>query len=196
MLAVLQLQFCFLLQVDVRVVTTEHAKHFYNAANVPVKIYSEKDEWEVTIGVRKMRRYHQKTKPRAHWQKHWLFHENIVSLVLVFSFSVDNAVMKMISQAHISQIMCKRVCWWFFLWCRCGHRCLTLCCTLNSGAGLTYLSLPHWMPTLLEKLQMEFVTTYLWVIKILNYFGKNNISSHSVEFIHWVDYYFPFSFFF
>ncbi|XP_024912258.1 phosphopantothenoylcysteine decarboxylase isoform X2 [Cynoglossus semilaevis] len=33
--------------VDVRVVTTEHAKHFYNAANVPVKIYSEKDEWEM-----------------------------------------------------------------------------------------------------------------------------------------------------
>ncbi|XP_018536706.1 phosphopantothenoylcysteine decarboxylase [Lates calcarifer] len=33
--------------VDVRVVTTEHAKHFYNPAEVPVRIYSEKDEWEL-----------------------------------------------------------------------------------------------------------------------------------------------------
>ncbi|XP_006789336.1 phosphopantothenoylcysteine decarboxylase isoform X1 [Neolamprologus brichardi] len=33
--------------VDVRVVTTEHAKHFYNSAEVSVKIYSDKDEWEL-----------------------------------------------------------------------------------------------------------------------------------------------------
>lgn len=33
--------------VDVRVVTTEHAKHFYNPAEVSVRIYSDKDEWEV-----------------------------------------------------------------------------------------------------------------------------------------------------
>ncbi|XP_041852771.1 phosphopantothenoylcysteine decarboxylase [Melanotaenia boesemani] len=33
--------------VDVRVVTTEHAKHFYNPAEVSVKIYSDKDEWEL-----------------------------------------------------------------------------------------------------------------------------------------------------
>uniref|UniRef100_A0A3P9KD53 Phosphopantothenoylcysteine decarboxylase n=1 Tax=Oryzias latipes TaxID=8090 RepID=A0A3P9KD53_ORYLA len=33
--------------VDVRVVTTEHAKHFYNHAEVAVKIYSDKDEWEL-----------------------------------------------------------------------------------------------------------------------------------------------------
>ncbi|XP_069564835.1 phosphopantothenoylcysteine decarboxylase [Brachyistius frenatus] len=33
--------------VDVRVVTTEHAKHFYNPADVSVKIYSDKDEWEL-----------------------------------------------------------------------------------------------------------------------------------------------------
>ncbi|XP_063760703.1 phosphopantothenoylcysteine decarboxylase isoform X1 [Eleginops maclovinus] len=33
--------------VDVRVVTTEHAKHFYNPAEVPVKIYDDKDEWEL-----------------------------------------------------------------------------------------------------------------------------------------------------
>ncbi|KAF7224379.1 phosphopantothenoylcysteine decarboxylase [Nothobranchius furzeri] len=32
--------------VDVRVVTTEHAKHFYNPAEVSVNIYSDKDEWE------------------------------------------------------------------------------------------------------------------------------------------------------
>lgn len=29
-------------------VTTEHAKHFYNSADISVKIYSDKDEWEVT----------------------------------------------------------------------------------------------------------------------------------------------------
>ncbi|XP_039874832.1 phosphopantothenoylcysteine decarboxylase-like [Simochromis diagramma] len=33
--------------VDVRVVTTEHAKHFYNSAEVSVKIYSDEDEWEL-----------------------------------------------------------------------------------------------------------------------------------------------------
>lgn len=33
--------------VDVRVVTTEHAKHFYNPAEVSVKIYSDNDEWEL-----------------------------------------------------------------------------------------------------------------------------------------------------
>ncbi|XP_036391235.1 phosphopantothenoylcysteine decarboxylase [Megalops cyprinoides] len=32
--------------VEVRVVTTEHATHFYNPAEVPVRIYSDKDEWE------------------------------------------------------------------------------------------------------------------------------------------------------
>ncbi|TNN00450.1 hypothetical protein fugu_011696, partial [Takifugu bimaculatus] len=33
--------------VDVKVVTTEHAKHFYNPEEVSVKIYSDKDEWEL-----------------------------------------------------------------------------------------------------------------------------------------------------
>ncbi|KAM9855083.1 phosphopantothenoylcysteine decarboxylase [Aulostomus maculatus] len=33
--------------VDVRVVTTEHAKHFYNPKEVSVKIYSDEDEWEM-----------------------------------------------------------------------------------------------------------------------------------------------------
>ncbi|XP_028287023.1 phosphopantothenoylcysteine decarboxylase [Parambassis ranga] len=33
--------------VDVRVVTTEHAKHFYNPADVPVKIYSDQEEWKL-----------------------------------------------------------------------------------------------------------------------------------------------------
>lgn len=33
--------------VDVRVVTTEHAQHFYNSVDVPVKIYSDADEWEL-----------------------------------------------------------------------------------------------------------------------------------------------------
>uniref|UniRef100_A0A3P9D6M8 Phosphopantothenoylcysteine decarboxylase n=1 Tax=Maylandia zebra TaxID=106582 RepID=A0A3P9D6M8_9CICH len=35
--------------VDVRVVTTEHAKHFYNSAEVSVKIYSDEDEWETCV---------------------------------------------------------------------------------------------------------------------------------------------------
>ncbi|MEQ2170683.1 hypothetical protein GOODEAATRI_002780 [Goodea atripinnis] len=34
-------------EVDVRVVTTEHAKHFYNPSDVSVKIYTDKDEWEL-----------------------------------------------------------------------------------------------------------------------------------------------------
>ncbi|XP_015256162.1 PREDICTED: phosphopantothenoylcysteine decarboxylase [Cyprinodon variegatus] len=33
--------------VKVRVVTTEHAKHFYNPSDVSVKIYTDKDEWEL-----------------------------------------------------------------------------------------------------------------------------------------------------
>ncbi|XP_029289483.1 phosphopantothenoylcysteine decarboxylase [Cottoperca gobio] len=33
--------------VDVRVVTTDHAKHFYNPAEVSVRIYNDKDEWEL-----------------------------------------------------------------------------------------------------------------------------------------------------
>ncbi|XP_056137603.1 phosphopantothenoylcysteine decarboxylase [Lampris incognitus] len=32
--------------VDVRVVTTEHAKHFYDVTEVGVRVYSDKDEWE------------------------------------------------------------------------------------------------------------------------------------------------------
>ncbi|XP_029607824.1 phosphopantothenoylcysteine decarboxylase [Salmo trutta] len=33
--------------VDVRVVTTEHAKHFYNPAEVAVRVYSDANEWEL-----------------------------------------------------------------------------------------------------------------------------------------------------
>ncbi|XP_037110885.1 phosphopantothenoylcysteine decarboxylase isoform X1 [Syngnathus acus] len=33
--------------VDVRVVTTEHAQHFYNPEEVSVKVYCDKDEWEM-----------------------------------------------------------------------------------------------------------------------------------------------------
>ncbi|KAI5623972.1 phosphopantothenoylcysteine decarboxylase [Silurus asotus] len=33
--------------IDVQVVTTDHATHFYNAAEVPVRIYTDKDEWEM-----------------------------------------------------------------------------------------------------------------------------------------------------
>lgn len=33
--------------VDIRVVTTEHAKHFYSSADVPVKIFSDTDEWQL-----------------------------------------------------------------------------------------------------------------------------------------------------
>nr|ACO08984.1 Phosphopantothenoylcysteine decarboxylase [Osmerus mordax] len=34
-------------EVDVRVVTTEHARHFYNPEEVAVTVYSDKDEWEL-----------------------------------------------------------------------------------------------------------------------------------------------------
>ncbi|XP_045561932.1 phosphopantothenoylcysteine decarboxylase isoform X2 [Salmo salar] len=33
--------------VDVRVVTTEHAMHFYNPAEVAVRVYSDANEWEL-----------------------------------------------------------------------------------------------------------------------------------------------------
>ncbi|XP_051513088.1 phosphopantothenoylcysteine decarboxylase [Myxocyprinus asiaticus] len=33
--------------VDVRVVTTDHATHFYDFAEVPVPVYTDKDEWEM-----------------------------------------------------------------------------------------------------------------------------------------------------
>ncbi|XP_056272643.1 phosphopantothenoylcysteine decarboxylase [Pseudoliparis swirei] len=33
--------------VDIRVVTTEHAKHFYNSAEVSAQLYSDMDEWEL-----------------------------------------------------------------------------------------------------------------------------------------------------
>ncbi|XP_020486975.3 phosphopantothenoylcysteine decarboxylase [Labrus bergylta] len=33
--------------VDVKVVTTEHAQHFYNSEEVSVKTYRDKDEWEL-----------------------------------------------------------------------------------------------------------------------------------------------------
>ncbi|XP_029008358.1 phosphopantothenoylcysteine decarboxylase isoform X4 [Betta splendens] len=38
---------CFVFRVDVRVVTTEHAKHFYNPEEVSVELYDDKDEWEM-----------------------------------------------------------------------------------------------------------------------------------------------------
>ncbi|XP_067829744.1 phosphopantothenoylcysteine decarboxylase isoform X2 [Heptranchias perlo] len=34
-------------EVEVKVVTTEHAKHFYDSKDVPAKIYSDSDEWEM-----------------------------------------------------------------------------------------------------------------------------------------------------
>uniref|UniRef100_UPI00398E3FDC phosphopantothenoylcysteine decarboxylase isoform X2 n=1 Tax=Pristiophorus japonicus TaxID=55135 RepID=UPI00398E3FDC len=36
-------------QVEVKVVTTEHAKHFYDSKDVPAKIYSDSDEWETSV---------------------------------------------------------------------------------------------------------------------------------------------------
>nr|XP_006629029.2 PREDICTED: phosphopantothenoylcysteine decarboxylase [Lepisosteus oculatus] len=34
-------------RVEVRVVTTDHAKHFYKTEDLEVQIYSDKDEWEM-----------------------------------------------------------------------------------------------------------------------------------------------------
>ncbi|XP_076847068.1 phosphopantothenoylcysteine decarboxylase [Brachyhypopomus gauderio] len=33
--------------VDVRVITTNNATHFYNIAEIPVRVYTDKDEWEM-----------------------------------------------------------------------------------------------------------------------------------------------------
>uniref|UniRef100_A0A8C5C6S4 Phosphopantothenoylcysteine decarboxylase n=1 Tax=Gadus morhua TaxID=8049 RepID=A0A8C5C6S4_GADMO len=35
--------------VEVRVVSTEHAHHFYNPAEISVKVYTDKDEWETCV---------------------------------------------------------------------------------------------------------------------------------------------------
>nr|XP_033776845.1 phosphopantothenoylcysteine decarboxylase isoform X3 [Geotrypetes seraphini] len=35
--------------VDVQVVTTESAKHFYNAQEIPVPLYSDSDEWQTCV---------------------------------------------------------------------------------------------------------------------------------------------------
>uniref|UniRef100_A0A8D0H660 Phosphopantothenoylcysteine decarboxylase n=1 Tax=Sphenodon punctatus TaxID=8508 RepID=A0A8D0H660_SPHPU len=36
--------------VEVQVVTTERAKHFYNSQEIPVTIYSDADEWQLWKG--------------------------------------------------------------------------------------------------------------------------------------------------
>lgn len=33
--------------VDVQVVTTDHATHFFSAEEIPVRVYSDKDEWQL-----------------------------------------------------------------------------------------------------------------------------------------------------
>ncbi|XP_075016595.1 phosphopantothenoylcysteine decarboxylase isoform X5 [Calonectris borealis] len=35
--------------LEVKVVTTERAKHFYNAQEIPVTLYSDEDEWETCV---------------------------------------------------------------------------------------------------------------------------------------------------
>ncbi|XP_069758797.1 phosphopantothenoylcysteine decarboxylase isoform X5 [Narcine bancroftii] len=34
-------------QVEVKVVTTEHAKHFYDPKDIPAEVYSDSDEWKM-----------------------------------------------------------------------------------------------------------------------------------------------------
>ncbi|XP_067358736.1 phosphopantothenoylcysteine decarboxylase isoform X1 [Channa argus] len=46
-LPILVSQLRLLSGVDIRVVTTEYAKHFYNPEEVSTKIYSDKDEWKL-----------------------------------------------------------------------------------------------------------------------------------------------------
>ncbi|XP_075016593.1 phosphopantothenoylcysteine decarboxylase isoform X3 [Calonectris borealis] len=36
-------------KLEVKVVTTERAKHFYNAQEIPVTLYSDEDEWETCV---------------------------------------------------------------------------------------------------------------------------------------------------
>ncbi|XP_035755284.1 phosphopantothenoylcysteine decarboxylase isoform X2 [Egretta garzetta] len=38
------------LKLEVKVVTTERAKHFYNAQEIPVTLYSDEDEWQLWKG--------------------------------------------------------------------------------------------------------------------------------------------------
>ncbi|XP_051484392.1 phosphopantothenoylcysteine decarboxylase isoform X2 [Apus apus] len=35
--------------LEVKVVTTERAKHFYNAQEIPVTLYSDEDEWQTCV---------------------------------------------------------------------------------------------------------------------------------------------------
>ncbi|XP_030354257.1 phosphopantothenoylcysteine decarboxylase isoform X2 [Strigops habroptila] len=35
--------------LEVKVVTTERAKHFYNAQEIPVPLYSDEDEWQTCV---------------------------------------------------------------------------------------------------------------------------------------------------
>ncbi|XP_067358737.1 phosphopantothenoylcysteine decarboxylase isoform X2 [Channa argus] len=48
-LPILVSQLRLLSGVDIRVVTTEYAKHFYNPEEVSTKIYSDKDEWKTCV---------------------------------------------------------------------------------------------------------------------------------------------------
>ena len=38
---------CILLKVKVRLVATQNSFHFFDRSLIPVKIYEDKDEWEV-----------------------------------------------------------------------------------------------------------------------------------------------------
>lgn len=39
----------FFSKIDVQVVTTDHATHFYEVAEVPVRVYTDQDEWKVSM---------------------------------------------------------------------------------------------------------------------------------------------------
>ncbi|XP_072789916.1 phosphopantothenoylcysteine decarboxylase isoform X4 [Taeniopygia guttata] len=41
--------FPFAWQLEVKVVTTERAKHFYNAQEIPVTLYGDEEEWQTCV---------------------------------------------------------------------------------------------------------------------------------------------------
>lgn len=71
-------------------VTTERAKHFYSPQDIPVTLYSDADEWEVSVGVPWAVFYHvslpigQDYPPAAHSPGGWNRQARLKSAVRAF----------------------------------------------------------------------------------------------------------------
>lgn len=97
--------FCSVLQVDVRVVTTDHATHFYDINEVPVRVYTDKDEWEVSTAFEEEAMHFHYSKNNVilfpavtlHQQPDWLlirkfFIEDMKGFLYISMLDVDNAL--------------------------------------------------------------------------------------------------------